>query len=66
MADHKDSNDKKFTSNQVSALLEEIKGEFRVVAEEVSSLSDSMEKVDNRLETLEKDMFEVKADFNTI
>jgi len=42
-----------FTSNEVASLVEDLKGEFRAVAEGVSSLADRMDNVEGRLESLE-------------
>ncbi len=48
-----------FTSNQVAALVEDLKSDFRNVAEGVSALSEDVNR-------LKEDMVEVKADLTTI
>ena len=46
-------NPKIFSTNEVAALIEDLKGEFRSVVEVVSPLSERMDKVENRLGVLE-------------
>ena len=45
--------DKTYSTNQVAALVEDLRSDFRAVIEVVTPLTDRMEKVEGRLSSLE-------------
>ena len=51
---------KSFTPNEVAALVEELKSEFRVVAEGVTGIDERLETVEERLSGVEEKLESVK------
>ena len=54
--------EKNFTSGEVMALVEDLKSEFRAVAEGVTSLDERMCGLEEDVQTLKDDMTVIKSD----